>query len=269
MRFLADVGLTVAAASQLSAYQHQVDAGPDYAARVSLARDLFGRRNKKRDPAFGPVRDALAQMCGGTVRCCYCEDSLADEVEHIRPKDLYPEATFVWANLLYACGPCNGPKNSKFAILDPMTGGLIDVTRPRGAPVRAPSAGDGALIDPRGENPKDFLELDLGGTFYFLAVEGLPPRQRTRADYTIDILGLNSRDVLVSARRNAFGSYLARLEQYAERRMNGGPAEEMVVLVEDLLATPHRTVWLEMQRQQQLYPKLQLLFAAAPEALTW
>ena len=48
----------------------------------------------------------------------YCEDSVGDEVEHHRPKNLYPDHTFLWDNYLYACGPCNGPKNNRFAVFD-------------------------------------------------------------------------------------------------------------------------------------------------------
>jgi hypothetical protein len=37
---------------------------------------------------------------------------VTDEAEHINPKDLYLERVFDWANYLYACGPCNGPKSN-------------------------------------------------------------------------------------------------------------------------------------------------------------
>ena len=47
----------------------------------------------------------------------YCEDSVADEVEHFRPKDLYPDVVFAWRNYLYACGQCNGGKNNRFSIV--------------------------------------------------------------------------------------------------------------------------------------------------------
>lgn len=36
---------------------------------------------------FADVRRVLDEMCSGPRRCGYCEDSCADEIEHIRPKD--------------------------------------------------------------------------------------------------------------------------------------------------------------------------------------
>ena len=50
----------------------------------------------------------------GARRCGYCEDSDGDEIEHIKPRDLYPEKTFAWENYLLACGQCNRSKSSRF-----------------------------------------------------------------------------------------------------------------------------------------------------------
>lgn len=95
-------------------------------------------------------------MCSGSRRCLYCEDSCADEVEHIKPQDLYPEFVFVWENYLYACGPCNGGKNNAFAVFDPATGATIIVTRKRGDPVTPPAVGTDVFINPRTEDPLQY-----------------------------------------------------------------------------------------------------------------
>jgi len=92
--------------------QADIDAEPDFGARVGLAAARFKLRNRANNPAFRQVRRTLTLMCGGAKRCMYCEDSAADEVEHHRPKDLYPEHVFNWENYLYACGPCNGPNHA-------------------------------------------------------------------------------------------------------------------------------------------------------------
>lgn len=90
-------------------------------------------------------------------RCMYCEDSCADEVEHIRPKHLYPETTFVWTNYLYACGPCNGPKSPRYPLLVDGQVNLPDGKSP-------PSPGIDVLIDPRRDDPCEFLSVDLLGS---------------------------------------------------------------------------------------------------------
>lgn len=82
----------------LNDYQKDVDTKLDYAQRVSAAKRLFKLRNISKNKTFQLVRATLDKMCSGARRCCYCEDSCADEVEHIRPKDLYPELVFVWEN---------------------------------------------------------------------------------------------------------------------------------------------------------------------------
>ena len=203
---------------KLAEYQKDVDEKCSYPEQVEAAKTLFKRRNRKEDRTFAAVRKELADLCSGSRRCMYCEDSLADEVEHFRPKDLYPEVVFAWMNYLYACGPCNRGKNSKFVVIDG-TGAFVDVTRPRKAPVVRPASGDAALIDPRRENPLDFLMLDLRGTFEFTPIADAGTQDHERARYTIEVLGLNDRDFLVEAREIAFENYRALLERPAR-----GPA---------------------------------------------
>src|ERR1051326_4230467 len=117
----------------LHQYQREIDELPGYPSRVSAAKANFARYNNSRKEPFKTVRETLTSLCCGAQRCMYCEDSCADEVEHFRPKDLYPEACFVWENYLYACGPCNGPKNNRFAIFPPRQSQLVEVARARNA----------------------------------------------------------------------------------------------------------------------------------------
>jgi len=194
---------------------------------------------------------------------------VADEVEHIAPKDLYPEAVFSWDNYLYACGPCNGPKNSRFAVLAGNPLQLIDVSRARGGAVTSPQVGAHALINPRVENPLQFLFLDLLNTFAFLPMQGLSATDVIRVNYTIEVLRLNDRDYLVDARRTAFGTYRARLREYVEEKAAGAAQSALDLRRDELLKVGHQTVWREMQRQHHNYQPLTDLFNFAPEALHW
>ena len=215
------------------------------------------------------VRSALTQMCQGARRCGYCEDSVADEVEHIKPKDLFPEEVFQWRNYLYACGQCNSPKNNKFAIFEAGARRLIHLIRDTSSQVVPPPFGDPVLINPRLEDPLDFLELDLVDTFYFSPRFRIVGEPRERALYTIEILRLNERDYLVQARENAFDSFHARLAEYAERKRAGAGDPELVRQVESLRRMHHQTVWREMVRQRAIIAGLRPLFETNPEALTW
>jgi hypothetical protein len=180
----------------------------------------------------------------------------------------YPRQVFVWENYLYTCGPCNGPKNDKFAVFDPVSGETNHITRTTAAVAISAPTGDPLLIDPRREDPLHFFELDLVDTFEFVPAFGLVSRDRQRAIYTRDILRLNERDLLIEARRSAYGSYVARLKEYiAERGTASVQALEIFVL--GIRRMGHPTVWKEIQRQQNRIQSLTVLFRAAPEALEW
>ncbi len=257
------------AATLLDGYQREIDERASYPDRVAAAKEQFSRRNKPEDDVFSVVRKTLRGMCGGTVRCMYCEDSAADEAEHLRPKALYPEQVFVWENYLYACGPCNGPKNSRFKVFSSSTGQIVDVTRPRGAPVTPPEAGDPLLINPRTEDPMEFLVLDLRYTFRLQERHPEGTRDYERARYTIEVLHLNDREGLRLARENAYQSYCALLHRYI--LMRGARREQAALdrIVSSIRRSGHAVVWCEMRRQRDKIADVRALFTAAPEALDW
>ncbi len=266
---LPDLPLLTTTQDKLERWQQTIDSITVYSDRVSKGKSPFSLYNKPRNHTFKQVRDVLTKMCSGARRCAYCEDSVADEVEHVKPKDLYPESVFVWENYLYACGPCNGPKNNQFSVFSSLTGDFTNVARGRSVPIVPPEAGNPVLINPRLENPLDFLQLDLVDTFYFLPHYGLNTNNHKRAEYTINILRLNDRDYLVAARAEAFDSYRARLSEYISSQSLGVGEAQLDKRVKALQRMQHPTVWREMQRQQTLIPELSDLFDQAPEAISW
>lgn len=266
---LPNLPLPKPALTRLVGYQRELDSLPDYEKRVERAQERFSSLNRKGDPTFDSVKATLSKMCVGVQRCAYCEDSLADEVEHIRPKALYPEWVFAWMNYLYACGPCNGPKNNRFAVFAQGSGTLTNVGRRRGDPVVPPVAGHPVLLDPRVDDPTAFMRLDLVDTFFFTATAAPGTMEHERAKYTIDLLGLNRREVLPRARRAAYLDYRAHLSQYVSEKNQGQDPEHLERLTQDIRTRQHATVWLEMKRQHLLIPKLKPLFEEAPEALGW
>jgi uncharacterized protein (TIGR02646 family) len=254
---------------QLAGYQSKIDGLADYEAQVREAKRLFTRYNRSHNAAFKVVRAKLVKICSGARRCCYCEDSFANQVEHIKPKDLYPEETFLWKNYVYACSRCNGPKNNKFAVFSSATGLFVDVTPVRKAKPRVmPEAGTPVLINPRWEDPLAFMALDLSDTFRFVPIKPVGSKDYQRAKYTIEILGLNAKDPLTKAREEAFLSYKARLSTYISIRDAGASNRKLGLFVKALKRMQHPTIWQEMVRQRKLR-SLKNLFDQAPEALTW
>jgi len=256
-----DTELPAEIAHQLDLLQNAIDAAGNYATRVEQSKAAWGGKSHA---LFTQIRDVLAAMCSGAQRCAYCEDSAADEIEHIYPKDLYPERVFRWINYVFACGPCNGPKNAKFAVL--VNGDLVLVTRPRGAPLVPPIDGETALLDPRIEEPMEYLSIDLE-TFWVLERTDLDHASLQRARFTIELLGLN-RDYLLRARAEAFDNYSARLHQYVAYKNEGVSNDVLTLLSQRIKEMNHPAIWYEIKRSghaqaQELGP----LLAAAPELL--
>lgn len=266
---LPNLPLSTTAQNQLDQWQQEIDNLATYSEQVAAAKKEFKRWNRKTNPTFREVRAVLTQMCSGAQRCGYCEDSVADEVEHIKPKDLYPDAAFTWENYLYACGPCNGPKNNQFAVVAETNSEFTNITRKRNDPVNLPIAGEPVLINPREEDPLEFLFLDLKDTFAFSPLYGLDSRKNHRAEFTIEVLRLNKRDYLLAARVNAYQSYLSHLYRYVNEQQAGKSDIELESMINTIKNSDHPTVWREMQRQYPLLSELKLLFEAAPEALEW
>ncbi len=100
----------------LRKYQSEIDKLPTFEEKSRKAKVVFPKRNKNGNKVFDEIKIKLTEMCSGARRCIYCEDSVGDEVEHIHPKNLYPEMCFCWENYVYACGKCNGPKGDQFAV---------------------------------------------------------------------------------------------------------------------------------------------------------
>ena len=261
------------ALSELDAYQRDVNKHASYGERVKAADEAWTSRRGNKPIRI--VRDMLLAMCSGLGRCMYCEDSHAHDVEHVRPKALYPGLVFAWANFLYACSDCNGPKGAKFKV-HLHDGRIFDVSRKRrAAPPDQLAAddplllGEPLLLDPRCEDPLDFLRLDLDmGVFEEIPSAGLALE---RATFTIDLLGLNEREHLVVARQDTYQTAESVLVDYVKLKREGAAATTIVAKQNAIVRQPHRTVWEEMKRQRHAprRAKLRALFEEAPEALHW
>ena len=263
---------------KLKEFQDEIDALESFSAQSEKAKDMFPQKNTKTNKVFREIKECLTKMCNSTRRCVYCEDSIGDEVEHIYPKDLYPEKCFTWDNYVYACGPCNGPKNNKFAVFQNSDGSFVEVNPPRGTAASKPVEGEAALINPRVENPLDYAILDLSGTFKFYPKPNISAKDNTKVDYTYNkVLRLNNveREPLRQARENAYGMYKARLFEYVTKKDRNATQEELDRLIEGIETENHPTVWKEMQRYYKddllsiVDEELKLLFDAAPDALNW
>ena len=181
MRKLNRVALDATSIKTLTKMQSLVSRSPT---PESYSNELWKRKanSKPRTRAFEDVRKSLNIMAGGRKRCMYCEDSLGTDIDHFRPKSLYPDRSFDWNNYLLACSHCNSnEKRAQF----PVDG--------FGAP---------ELIDPSVEDP--FAHLA------FIPETGLLSAVTPRGAATERIFGLNRREELTTGRADTW-SHLERI----------------------------------------------------------
>lgn len=266
--------LSLECLAALADYQEEIDSLPDYPEQVQKASQIWPAR--RRNVPFREIEETLVQMTPGVRRCCYCEDSAAYEIEHIWPKSLYPEKTFVWENYLYACGPCNRPKINRFAIFHSANRNRLDLAHVQGKTPQPPPDGDPVLINPRVEDPLDFLWLDLKDTFEFFPLADEDSSEAwKRAEYTLDILALNSRAELSRDRKTAYTDFKLRLKEISEQKSKGVPQGRVEIMIDELQHHSHPTVWKEMIRYHQngwlkkIDSDLEDLFLNTPEAVSW
>ncbi|RZK36814.1 MAG: hypothetical protein EOO61_09825 [Hymenobacter sp.] len=223
--------------------------------------------------------------------CSYCEYSEGEDIEHVYPKSWFPDRTFSWDNYLLACKSCNTSfKSNGFAVFQP-AGSTTLYHLTSQTPGQPPST-DSALLNPRAENPLDYLELDFLAGLAFVPVANLSQRDQQRADYTRGLLHLNTRAELRKARSTAHRHFFGLLREYVEVKqattvqaldtavivpnvvdLNQPLARQraliMVSLRRAIRTHAHPSVWYELKRQHPAMPKTNLLFQAAPEALSW
>jgi hypothetical protein len=147
------------------------------------------------------IRKTLAEETSD--RCAYCEGDITavgfEEIEHYRPKSVYPNLVVEWTNLTIACARCNRNKAAKFDEAVPFVNPYFD-----------------QIAD----------HLIFGGPIAFGASD--------RGDYTIAELDLNSPsrvearnrtietvEMLLRRRESAPAANIVRIEEVIEAHMNG------------------------------------------------
>lgn len=266
----------------------------DQAKKASSSWDSKTSSQAAKD-AFAEIKATLISMCVGVEICVYCENNEATDIEHIFPKKMYPERAFSWDNYVLACSKCNTThKSDNFKVFNPQNSAIeFDVRPPRGTYLQPPTD-DALFINQRIEDPMDLLELDLvSQQFVFTEKFPIGTREHLKAKYTKELLGLNSRAALVTARKQAVKYFRDRLGKYVEAQKSTNFAEleaaidddfggvnvaaafndEKVRIQEaikkDVLEYPHPTVWKELMRQRANLPRINSFVNQVPEVLTW
>lgn len=284
--------------THLAQIQQQIDSEPDFEKKVKRAKSEWDNKGGSvaKKTAFDDIKSVLTTMSVDLTICNYCENNEATDIEHIFPKRLFPDKAFCWDNYLLACGKCNSHhKKDKFETFYPaFSDTKLDIT-PKLNLYVPPPTNDSVFINPRAENPLAFMELDLK-TFQLISFPSpdiISVRDASRADYTIETLGLNTREQVVKARQTAANAYISNLEKYVQVKKaatidelekithfpkDSDETQDFTIKQARLLdalsmaiqQASHPTVWKELVRQRDsLSWKERSLFSQAPEALLW
>lgn len=273
--------------------QTDIDSLTLFADKCKRAKSLWNSKMASKDgkAAFAEVNAVLVSMCVGDLICNYCEQSEASDIEHILPQSLFPSQAFKWQNYLLACKKCNTAHKIDTMYVFYPGGSASAFLVPRGT---EPPSSDYAYIQPRVENPMDWMQLNFKDFLFYARPPHAPgTRGFEKVERTLEILELNNRPNLVKYRRDAFNNYKRMLREYIEVKQStnhsdlehavvGNPGVDFSIpftteqtrilngLKESIQTAEHPTVWHEMIRQRATLPVLiQNLFTQAPEALNW
>lgn len=144
-------------------------------------------RSARQAKAVGAARDSvlstLREMTGHRVRCMYCVDSLACDIEHFWPKLAYPASVFRWPNLLLCCTDCGRRKGDRL------------VLAPDGQPW---------LIDPTAEDPWEYLDFDPDTGSVFPRFDIALNADCRKGMETVSVFMLDRREPLTEGYRSTY-----------------------------------------------------------------
>lgn len=150
---------------QKSATEKQVNGTLDTTAHWKGARQT---------QSMGKVLSSLHAMVGERQRCMYCLDSHGSDIEHFRPKAVYPKHMYRWDNLLLCCTHCGRIKGNQF----PMAGRRV------------------LLVDPTKENPWDSLDFDPLTGNICARFDLQSNNWSDKGEKTVEVLQLDKREAL-------------------------------------------------------------------------
>lgn len=288
---LNDTFLHTDAKQYLVQKQNEIDNLTTFSDKQDKAKKLWDQKSSVQK--FSHVKPWLKSACVGIDICNYCENNEASDVEHIFPKKLYPERCFKSDNYLLACKQCNsGYKLDQFAVFSNATSSSIIEYKNKQVVSNAPPVQESVFIDPRTEDPMDYLLLNLKtGVFIPNIIFGSDPRRDAKASYTLQILQLNDRNGLQQYRSDAYSNFVGELRLCIQiknvttnqelediffpgvidttKHVDQNISYAINQIKNRVLHSKNITVWYEMLRQYSLISTLRVLFDQLPEAKSW
>ena len=193
---------------------------------LNIERDWKSARQTK---PLKAVVTTLQSMMGPRQRCMYCLDSHGADIEHFRPKAIYPKRMYQWPNLLLCCTECGRFKGNQF----PMFGKQA------------------LLIDPTREDPWKHLDFDPVTGNISARFDLQLNDWSTKGTATVEVLKLDRREALSAG----YLKTLRHLSDIVQRALLGGAIAAPALISELKNADDHGLLaWCLSDRGQTIPP---------------
>lgn len=268
-----------------------VDQSLPFDGKIQNVQDVWRNKRGSNDSiaAFTYIRSLLKSHSKLGIYCHYCELSEGLDIEHIRPKRAFPEATFDWSNYLNVCKNCNmGYKGDKCFVID-MAGNVTEI----GRGVEPDINQRHCFIHQRTEDPFAFFDYTPKDGIYIMKNDNYIKWQI--AYNTLGILKLNDRVDLIKSRENRYDYIDSLFESLIRSQRSNSVGDLMSAIpkkyhhwldnevaldlrkslwkdaVKKLVTSPpHPVVWEAIKRySSERDPIWQNRFLQLPEALNW
>jgi hypothetical protein len=237
--------------------------------RTKYPFDTAGRADFPEGKWNNPdVRGALYAMHGRV--CAYCGSIASDrrgDVEHYRPRSVYPWLAYEFANYLLGCSRCNSARKSNQFPLSPRARPVKYRIRMVDDPDflrRALASEKRLLLDPVDDPIDDWVEVDYESDSTLVRATAIAMAQRfsrNRVEETITFFGLNTIVELVQDRNTYVTAAIFALRKWLEGE--AGKASDVRALSNRY--TPHG--WAVRRVTTSLAPAFVL--PTAEEDLKW
>jgi uncharacterized protein (TIGR02646 family) len=209
MKRIKRVTLPKDASNFLSARQKAADS-KHRTGTLNAATDWKSARQTKR---MVKVLATLHAMTGERQRCMYCLDSHGSDIEHFRPKSVYPKHIYRWNNLLLCCTHCGRLKGEQFPL----------------------SNRSALLIDPTKENSWDSLDFDPQTGNICARFDVQLNAWSSKGEKTVEVLHLDTREALSAG----YLQTLRRLSAIIESTLTTGVVNAVNLIVSLKTADDH------------------------------
>ncbi|MBV5296589.1 MAG: TIGR02646 family protein [Rhodoferax sp.] len=225
MRRIQRAALPTAAQSYLS--KRQLAANDKHKnGDLNIERDWKSARQTR---ALKAVVTTLQTMMGPRQRCMYCLDSHGADIEHFRPKTVYPKRMYEWPNLLLCCTECGRFKGNQFPL----------------------SGKQALLIDPTREDPWKHLDFDPVTGNISARFDVRLNDWSAKGAATVDVLKLDRREALSAG----YLKTLRHLSGIVERALLGAAIAAPALMTALKNADDHGLLaWCFSDRGQTIHP---------------